>query len=208
MIESLLSVVFVQLASKKSLACFLPKESRMESSSLFPEARPRPNGINPQSKASENPVRDMPRPNGTNSKAMVDKPKAESTNSKAVPGSENPVRDVVSYGTKEKEKEQAPRVEEEEILELKTPGFIRVFGCDNCANDTSDTEDTRPSCSHHSSSEDDDDDAHHHHHQPPHLIPVSRHLNLTIPFEEDESAELLKNVTLLPMLGDTILRLI
>lgn len=155
-------VCLVQLASKKSLSCFLPiRMTTPGTSTLFsssePEAAPnKPNGVKTERKVRESSkheaVAGAPRPPENLDRAMVAVESREPTSK--------------SKGT--------PQPVEEEVLEIKTPGFLRMFGtCDNCAE--SEHDDGRHNA--HSTSSDESTDENSPRssaHQPPHLIPVSR----------------------------------
>lgn len=89
---------------------------------------------------------------------------------------ENLERAMIAVESKEptsKSKETPKPVEEEEVLELKTPGFIRLFGCDNCEESENDDRHKAHSTSSEESM-DDESSPRSSAHQPPHLIPVSR----------------------------------
>lgn len=152
---------------------------------------PKPNGIKaavnsgPKPKAVDNEQKLVPATAETHEARVAVAADADATRSQPI--SENPGREIVSYGVKSKEELPKAQVEEEpeEILELKTPGFIRVFGCDNCEDSDTDIRHN----DHHTSSEESGDESPHGssaaHHQPPHLIPVSpqpRHS--FVPFSE------------------------
>ena len=170
----------VQLASKKSLSCFLPNRMATPgTSTLFPSSEPEApdDGVKPNgSKTADNEGKvpeekheasaDAPRPPENLERAMV------------------AVGPVESKEPTSKSKEIPKPVEEEEILELKTPGFIRVFGCDNCED--SENDDGRHKAHNTSSSdesEDDESSPRSSAHQPRHFIPVSHPEHLLFLFQ-------------------------
>lgn len=170
-------LIVVQLASKKSLSCFLPTRMTTPAgaSTLFPPPEPddggppKPNDIEAMHNEHKVPEASV----------VIAAPAPAPPAAVATQPSENPGREIVSYGVQTEEEEPAKaKVEEpEEILELKTPGFIRVFGCDNCEDSDTDVRKQADNSSSSGGESDDESPAHGSsaaaHRPPPHLIPVS-----------------------------------
>lgn len=164
------TLVKLKLASKKSLSCFLPNRmATPDAPTLFPEA-PDDDGVKPNGvKAAEN---ERTGPESEQQKASADLPRPP----------ENLERAMVAVELTPKSKETPkPVEEEEEVLELKTPGFLRMFGCDDCE----DSENDDPHKAHSASSEEESSSPRSSSaHQPPHLIPVV-HLRVPMKNEDD-----------------------
>ncbi|KAG0586413.1 hypothetical protein KC19_2G088800 [Ceratodon purpureus] len=168
-------LVKLKLASKKSLSCFIPNcMATPGESTLFPTPEPeapdddvvKPNGVKTAEKGQKVPE--------TKHEARADVPRPP----------ENLERAMVAVESKEpKSKETSKPVEEEEVLELKTPGFIRLFGCDNCEESENDDRHKAHSASSDESMDDESSPRSSSHHSP-YSIPVV-HLRVPMKNEDD-----------------------
>ncbi|XP_024400839.1 uncharacterized protein [Physcomitrium patens] len=166
----------LKLASKKSLSCFLPHSMADTTRVPFVESEPpddvhRPIGIDTAPK--EDAHKEANKGKAPDSK--------HDFSGNAQPAQENLGREMVICAVSPLKSKDPPKpIEEEEILEIKTPGFVRLFGtCDSC-------EDSDHSIRHeaHATSSDTSDDEYPSSpaHQPPHMTPV---VHLRVPMKDD-----------------------
>ncbi|XP_024394833.1 uncharacterized protein [Physcomitrium patens] len=160
----------LMLVSKKSLSCFIP--NRMADTTHFSSGDPEE-------------LDDEHKPNGVETVHNVAKEEKvlESKHEVSVNASQPPEslgRQMVSCAPNpSKCNEPSKPVEEEEILEIKTPGFVRLFGRDTCEYSN---HGSRHEAHNTSSDGSEDDSSPSSAHQPPHLPPT---VHLRVPMKDE-----------------------